>query len=84
MAPVPTPPPGNLTVPPLFGFGDVATAVVIVLVVAAAAFLLLATGRGASGRSEFEAWLDGRSNRPPDGPPGAAAVPAQDSDTPSR
>ena len=81
MAPVP-PPPGNLTVPPLFGFESVATAVVIVLVVAAAAFLLLASGRGGSGRTEWQAWLDSR----PTGRAGAvgADVLAQDSDSPSR
>ena len=77
MAPVP-PPPGNLTVPPLFGFESVATAVVVVLIVAAAAFLLLAAGRGGSGRSEWQAWLDGRAS----GHPGD--VLAQESDTPSR
>ncbi len=79
MAPVPTPP-GNLTVPPLFGFESVATAVVVVLLLAAAAFLLLAAGRGGSGRSEWQAWLDGR----PTGRTGTGDVLAQDSDTPSR
>jgi hypothetical protein len=39
------------------------TAVVLVLAVAIAALLLLAAGRAASGRSEWQAWLDGRSSR---------------------
>ena len=77
MAPVP-PPPGNLTVPPLFGFENVATAVVVVLIVTVAAFLLLAAGTGGSGRSEWQAWLDGRRSGP------TGDVLAQESDTPSR
>ncbi len=59
-----TPPvPGNMTVPPLFGWEAIAT--VLVLVVAAAVtFLVVATTRaGAEERSEWQAWLDARSMR---------------------
>ena len=78
MAAAPTPlPPGSLTVPPLFGWGEVALVVVLALLVGVAAFVALAAGRSASGRSEFEAWLEGRS--------GPRSLPqAQPSDTPSR
>ena len=78
MPAVPTPlPPGSMTVPPWFGWGEVALVVVLAVLLGVAAYVALAAGRAASGRSEFEAWLEGRS-----GPRGAAA--AQASDTPSR
>jgi hypothetical protein len=52
---------GRMTVSPLFGWGTILAGVVLVLVVATVAFLLLASGKGQSGRAEFEAWLDARS-----------------------
>jgi hypothetical protein len=77
MAAAPTPlPPGSMTVPPLFGWGEVALVVLLVLLVALAALGALAAGRGGSGGSEWEAWLDGRSTPGGPGP--------QDIDTPSR
>ena len=76
-AAVPTPlPPGSMTVPPWFGWGEVALVVVLAVLVGLAAFATLAVGRGSSGRSEWEAWLDGRSS--------SGAPAAQGIDTPSR
>ena len=50
-----------MTVPPLFGWEDIAT-VLVLLVAAAVAFLVIATARaGADERSEWQAWLDARS-----------------------
>jgi hypothetical protein len=64
MADVTTPrAPGSMTVPLLHGWEDVVTAVALVVAVAIAALLLLAAGRAASGRSEWQAWPDGRSTR---------------------
>ncbi len=64
MANVPTPPaPGSMTVPPLFGWEHILTACALVAVVAVAALVVLASGRATSGRSEWQAWLDGRSVR---------------------
>ena len=78
MAPVPTPlPPGSMTVPPWFGWGEVLLVLVLAAVVGLAAFVALVAGRDDSGRSEWQAWLDGRS-------PGAGLPGAQESETPSR
>ena len=78
MADVPIPPPpGSLTVPLWFGWGEVGLVLLLVLVVGLAAFAALAAGRGGSGRSEFDAWLDGRSS-------GRGATGAQETETPSR
>ncbi len=77
-AAVPTPlPPGSMTVPPWFGWGEVALVVVLAVLVGLAAFATLAAGRGSSGRSEWQAWLDGRST-------GRGAPAAQGTETPSR
>ena len=65
--------PGSMTVPPWFGWGEVALVVVLAVLLGVAAFVALAAGRAAGGRSEWDAWLEGRS-----GPR------AQESDTPSR
>jgi hypothetical protein len=59
----PTPVPGNLTVPPLFGWWEILVLLVVVLVVAVIAFLFLGAGPAASERSEWQAFLDGRSSR---------------------
>jgi hypothetical protein len=52
-----------MTVPPLFGWEHILTACALVAVVAVAALVVLASGRATSGRSEWQAWLDGRSVR---------------------
>jgi hypothetical protein len=63
MTPTPTPPPpGSMTVPPVFGWEDIATVLVVVLVLAAVAFLALAAGRAGTARSDWQAWLDARSS----------------------
>jgi hypothetical protein len=65
--------PGSMTVPPWFGWGEVALVVVLALLLGLAAFVALVAGRAPGGRSEWDAWLEGRS------------VPrAQESETPSR
>jgi hypothetical protein len=61
------PEPGNMTVPPMFGWGNIAILLTLAVMVAGAAFLLMAAGRADSGRSEFEAWLAGRSAGSADG-----------------
>lgn len=77
MAPASTPPPpGSMTVPPLFGWETIIAVLVLLIVVAVAFFALSATGRAPSGRSEFQAWLEARSARLPElrdepGPDGA-------------
>lgn len=62
MAPVPTSPaPGSMTVPPLFGW-EVILVVLAVVVVLGVVFLLVGSGRASgSERSEFQAYLEGRS-----------------------
>jgi len=55
------PEPGNMTVPPMFGWGSIAILLTLVVMLAVAAFMVLAAGRADSGRSEFQAWLAGRS-----------------------
>jgi hypothetical protein len=70
MTAVPTPPPpGSMTVPPLFGWEAIVVVLVVVVVVAAGFLAVGALARGPHGRSEWEAWLDGRSGgaSPPDG-----------------
>jgi hypothetical protein len=51
-----------MTVPPLFGWDDVLLVLALVVLAAVVAFAALAAGRARSGRSEFRAWLDGRSS----------------------
>ena len=50
-----------MTVPFLFGWEALATLVVVVAVVAVAVVVLLQAGKDDGGRSEWQAWLDGRS-----------------------
>jgi hypothetical protein len=71
-----------MTVSFLFGWQSIATVVVAVLVVAVLAVVLLQAGRDTAGRSEFQAWLDGRSAGPRDGVAGDGAV--QEDEGPSR
>ncbi|TQN42836.1 hypothetical protein FHU33_2245 [Blastococcus colisei] len=57
-----------MTVPPLFGWEEIAT-VLVLLVALGVAFLVVATTRaGAAERSEWQAWLDARSSRGQDPP----------------
>jgi len=56
-----TPPPGSLTVPPLFGWEVILVVLVVVGAVAVAFVALGAMRAGRSDRSEWQAWLDGRS-----------------------
>jgi uncharacterized membrane protein len=64
MAPVTLPPlPGNMTVPPLFGWGDILAVLGLVVLVALAFFVFSAAGSDARGRSEWEASLEARSSR---------------------
>jgi hypothetical protein len=71
------PEPGNMTVPPLFGWQVIGTALALLVVLAVVVFLYLMTGRAPSGRSEWRAFLDGRSSRlDPAGEPLDVAVAA--------
>jgi hypothetical protein len=63
MTPVPTPRPGNMTVPPTFGWEDIATALLVVSVVAVAFLLIGAAAASLGGRSEWHAYLGARSGR---------------------
>ena len=63
MAPGPTPPhdPGAMTVPFLFGWEQIVTALLLVIGVAVLFFLIAAAGRNESERAEFQASLQARS-----------------------
>jgi hypothetical protein len=50
-----------MTVPPLFGWQEIITALLLVIAAAVAFLVIAAVGAAASGRSEWRAWLDGRS-----------------------
>jgi hypothetical protein len=72
MTPVPAPlPPGSLTVPPYHGWENIAALLVVVALAAVAAAVVLTAGRDMGGRSEWQAWLDGRkadAGAPPEDP----------------
>jgi hypothetical protein len=70
MTPVPTPRPGNMTVPPTFGWEDIATVLLLVSVVALAFLVIGAAAASLGGRSEWQSYLGARSSRPA-GPDGA-------------
>jgi hypothetical protein len=75
MAPATTPPPpGSMTVPPLFGWEGILTVVAILLIVAVGYLVILASRTSKDSRSEWQAFLDARSSRPATdlGSPGAA------------
>jgi hypothetical protein len=62
MAPLTTtPPPGSMTVSPLFGWGDILILLLLLVAVAVAFFVTTAVGTEAGGRAEWQAWLDARS-----------------------
>ena len=66
-----TPPlPGSMTVPPLYGWENIVLLLVVLVVVAVAVGVLLSVGKAQTGRSEWQAWLDGRSAGSPEGDPG--------------
>jgi hypothetical protein len=62
MASVPSPPPGNMTVPPTFGWEDIATVLLVVSVVAVAFLLIGAAAASLSGRSEWQGYLGARTS----------------------
>ena len=68
MASVPTPRPGNMTVPPTFGWEDIATVLLVVSVVAVAFLLIGAAAASLSGRSEWQGYLGARSSGRETGP----------------
>lgn len=73
MTDAPTPPvPGEMTVPPLFGWEAVAAVVLLVLAVAVLAAVAAAAAGRRGGRREWEAWLAGRSRLPGAGEPRGA------------
>jgi hypothetical protein len=53
-----------MTVPFTFGWEQLAVVVALVLLTGILAFVAMAAGRASSGRSEWQAWLDGRSAAP--------------------
>jgi NADH:ubiquinone oxidoreductase subunit 3 (subunit A) len=62
MAPATTPPPpGSMTVPPLFGWELITVVLLLFVALAVTFFVLSATGRNKSERRELQAWLDARS-----------------------
>ena len=75
MAPVPTPArqPGDMTVPPIFGWEDIASVLLLVSAVALVFLLLGAAAATLSGRREWQGYLGSRSRRPEDGSDGAVA-----------
>ena len=63
-----------MTVPMLFGWEAIATALTVVVVVAVAFVVLRSAVADATERAEWQGWLDGRSSRrrgPPGGPDGS-------------
>jgi hypothetical protein len=52
-----------MTVPFLFGWEHIGTAVLLVIALAVVFFVLAAAGRNVSERAEFQALLDARSHR---------------------
>ena len=52
-----------MTVPPLFGWGEIVTILVLLVAVAVVFFVIASAGAPVSGRSEWQASLDARSSR---------------------
>ena len=59
----PSPPPGSLTVPPLFGWEHVLTVVVLVALAGVVGLVVLAAGRSAGRRDDWQSLLECRSAR---------------------
>ena len=57
------PPPGSMTVPPLFGWEHILTVLAIVVALAVAFLVIWATGAGVNERADWQAWLVARSSR---------------------
>ena len=57
-----------MTVPPLYGWENIVLVLVVLVVAAVAVGVLLSIGKAETGRSEWQAWLDGRSAGFPDDP----------------
>jgi hypothetical protein len=53
-----------MTVPPLFGWETIAVGLVVLVVLTVAAVVVMAAGKARAERSEWEAWLTGRSRAP--------------------
>ena len=66
MAPVPTPRPGNMTVPPTFGWEDIASVLALLSVVALTFLVIGAALASFTGRSDWQGYLSARST-PRDG-----------------
>jgi hypothetical protein len=52
-----------MTVPPLFGWEHILVALALIALAGLAGLVLLAAGRAAGSRNDWQAWLDGRSVR---------------------
>ena len=52
-----------MTVPPLFGWEDIATVLTVVVVHAVAFVVVRSTWADRTERAEWQAWLDARPNR---------------------
>ncbi len=66
----PPPLPGSMTVPPLHGWENIGLVLVVLVLAAVAVGVLLSIGKAETGRSEWQAWLDGRSAGLPEAEPG--------------
>jgi len=68
MASVPTPPrPGDMTVPPTFGWEEIASVLALLSVLALAFLILGVAAASIGGRSEWHGYLGARSQRPASG-----------------
>jgi hypothetical protein len=50
-----------MTVPPLFGWEHILIALALIALAGLVGLVLLAAGKAASSRNDWQAWLDGRS-----------------------
>jgi hypothetical protein len=50
-----------MTVPPLFGWEHILVALALIALAGLVGLVLLAAGKAASSRNDWQAWLDGRS-----------------------
>ena len=66
MALAPTPRPGNMTVPPTFGWENIAVVLLVLSVVALTFLVLGAAAASLGGRPEWQGYLGARSRSPED------------------
>ncbi len=66
-----------MTVPPLFGWEDILAALGMVIVAAVAFLLIAAVCAAFTGRSEWQAFLAGRSRRSGEAPSASVSRPAR-------